>query len=255
MINQTLEKLTQMRMTVMVNEYRRQAELPSNRELSFEERMSMMVVAEWTERQNRRLKRLLRQTELRCPEACVENIDYDPHRKLDRVQIASLCALSWIRERTNLFITGKTGTGKSWIASAFGNAACRKGISVKTVRVNRLLEGLCASRSDGTWIKLLNGLKKPELLIMDDFALSTFDALQCRDMLEIVEDRCGKGSILMTAQMPVGDWHSLFEDATLADATLDRLVHNAHRIELHGPSRRTKQQAAVMDDLPAHEEL
>lgn len=250
MINQTLEQLTQLRLSVMVNEYRRQVELPATKELCFEERLSMMVDAEWLERQNRRLKRLLKAAELTCPEACIKNIDYAPIRQLDRAQLASLSDLSWIREKTNLFITGKCGTGKSWLASAFGNAACWKGMSVKTVRVNRLLQNLLTSRSDGTWTKLLKSMKKPDLLILDDFALSTFDALQCRDMLEIVDDRCGKGSILITAQMPVSGWHSLFEDATLADAVLDRLVHTARRIELHGPSRRAKQEATAATENP-----
>lgn len=250
MINQTLEKLTQMRMTVMANEYRRQTELPASRDLSFEERLSMMVDAEWLERQNRKLKRLLKQAALSCPEACLENISYAPTRKLDRAQIADMADLSWIYEKKNLFITGACGTGKSWMASAFGNAACRKGINVKTVRVNRLLQDLLAARNDGTWIKLLNSIKKPELLILDDFGLSNFDVLQCRDMLEIVDDRCARGSIIITAQLPVSGWHSLFEDATLADAILDRVVHNSLRIELYGLSMRASREEVAASENP-----
>lgn len=238
MINQTFEKLSSMRLSVMEQEYRRQTELPAMRELSFEERLAMMVDAEWLSRQNKKLFRLMKAANLRSPEACLENVDYAPSRKLERAQIARLSDLSWIKEGKNLFITGACGTGKTWLACAFGNAACRQGMKVKSVRMNRLLSDLLAARNDGSWAKLLVELKKPELLILDDFGLSPLDALHCRDLLEIVDDRYEKGSTLITAQLPVASWHGIFEDATLADAVLDRLVHNSHRIALHGPSMR-----------------
>jgi hypothetical protein len=133
---------------------------------------------------------------------------------------------------------GACGTGKTWLASAFGNAACRKGLTVQSLRMNRLLASLIHARNDGTWAKLLTSLKKPDLLILDNFGLSPLDSIHCRDLLEIVDDRYGHGSILMTAQLPVSNWHPVFADPTLADAVLDRLVHNSHRIELHGPSLR-----------------
>lgn len=236
MINQTLEKLSSMHLSVMEQEYRRQLELPSLSELSFEERLAMLVVdAEWLSRRNKKLNRLLKAANLRNPEACLEDVDYVPSRKLEKAQIARLSDLSWINEGRNLFITGACGTG-----SAFGNAACRQGIKVRSIRVNRLLSDLLTARNDGSWVKLLTEMKKPDLLILDDFGLSPFDTLHCRDLLEIVDDRYGKGSILITAQLPVSGWHGVFEDATIADAVLDRLVHNSYRIELHGPSKRSR---------------
>lgn len=238
MMNQTLEKLSAMRLSDMEQEYRRQIELPAMSELSFEERLSMLVDAEWLSRQNKKLNRLLKAANLRIPEACLEDVDYTVSRKLERAHVARLSDLSWIGEGKNLFITGACGTGKTWLASAFGNAACRQGLKVQSLRVNRLLGDLLAARNNGTWAKLLASLKKSDLLILDDFGLSPLDPLHCRDLLEIVDDRYGHGSILVTAQLPVSGWHGVFADPTIADAVLDRLVHNAHRIALHGPSMR-----------------
>lgn len=242
MIHQTLEKLSEMRLSEMEREFRRQMELPAMAELSFEERLSMLVDAEWISRENKKLSRLLKVANLRNAEACLEEVDYAVSRKLERAQIARLSDLAWIREGKNLFITGACGTGKTWLASAFGNAACRKGLKVQSVRMNRLLGDLLAARNNGTWGKLLITLKRPDLLILDDFGLSPLDTLHCRDLLEIADDRYGHGSIMITAQLPVSDWHGLFEDKTIADAVLDRLVHNAHRIALHGPSLRCNAQ-------------
>lgn len=252
MMNQTLEKLSAMRLLVMEQEFRRQMELPAMGSLSFEERLSMLVDAEWLARQNKKLRRLLKEANLRNPEACLEDVDYAVSRKLERAQIARLSDLSWIGEGRNLFITGACGTGKTWLASAFGNAACRQGLKVQSLRVNRMLGDLLAARNNGTWAKLLSSMKKPDLLILDDFGLSPLDPLHCRDLLEIVDDRYGCGSILVTAQLPVSGWHSVFEDPTIADAVLDRLVHNAHRIALHGPSMRHKPpQDGVAEDVGA----
>ena len=238
MMNQTLEKLSVMRLSAMEQEVRRQIELPAMTELSFEERLSMLVDAEWISRQNKKLHLLLKTANLRIPKAYLEDVDYRSSRKLERTQIARLSNLLWINEGRNLFITGACGTGKTWLASAFGNAACRKGLKVQSLRVNRLLGDLLAARNNGTWTKILTSLKKPDLLILDDFGLSAMDSLHCRDLLEIVDDRYGRGSILITAQLPVSDWHGVFKDPTIADAILDRLVHNAHRIALQGPSLR-----------------
>jgi DNA replication protein DnaC len=250
MINQTLEKLSAMRLSIMEQEYRRQLELPSMSELSFEERLAMMVDAEWLSRQNKKLNRLLKAANLRNPEACLEDVDYAPSRKLEKAQIARLSDLSWISESRNLFITGACGTGKTWLASAFGNAACRQGIKVKSIRVNRLLSDLLTARNDGLWAKLLTEMKKPDLLILDDFGLSPLDTLHCRDLLEIADDRYGRGSILITAQLPISRWHGVFEDATIADAVLDRIIHNSYRIELHGPSKRPRLPLGAADSNP-----
>ena len=238
MVNQTLLKLVEMHLPAMEEECRRQMELPAMSALPFEERLGLMVEAEWRDRYNAKINRLLKEAKLRCPSACLEDIDFAPERHLDKALVARLSDMSWLTERHNLFITGPCGVGKTWIASAFGNAACRLGKRVASHRVSRLLDNLRTARTNGTWGKLLTTLKKPDLLILDDFGLDRLDTIRCRDLLEIVEDRYGTGAILITAQLPVAQWHGVFEDATIADATLDRIIHNAYRIVLRGPSRR-----------------
>jgi len=238
MTNQTLNQLDELRLPAMIEEFRRQMELPAMSGLTFEERFAMMVEAEWRTRHDAKITRLLKEARLRCPSACLENIDFAAERNLDRALVARLSDMSWLADNRNLFITGPCGVGKTWIASAFGNAACRLGKRVVSHRVSRLLDHLRVARTNGSWVKMLASLKKSDLLILDDFGLDRLDAIHCRDLLEIVDDRYDSGSILITAQLPVADWHGVFEDATLADATLDRLVHNSYRIELRGPSRR-----------------
>ena len=238
MTNQTSRQLLEMRLPAMEMEFRRQYELPAMSGLSFDERFGLIVEAEWRSKYNTKIGRMLKAAKLRCPEACLEDVDFDEARKLDRSLIARLSDMSWLSEGRNLFITGATGTGKSWIASAFGNAACRMGKQVSTQRMSRLLDELRAARAGGAWAKLLSSLERPDLLILDDFGLDRLDTSHCRDILEIIEDRQGSGSIIITAQLPVAKWHEIFDDATVADAALDRIVHNAFRIELHGPSRR-----------------
>jgi DNA replication protein DnaC len=238
MVNQTISQLAQMHLPAMKEEFRRQMELPAMSELPFEERFALLVEAEWRERRNNRINRLLKAAKLRCPSACLEDVDFDVSRELDRPLMTRLSDMSWLAEHRHLFITGPSGVGKTWIASAFGNAACRLGKRVASYRVALLLDALRTARADGTWGKLLTALKKPDLLILDDFGLDRLDAIHCRDLLEITEERYGSGSVLITAQLPVAQWHGIFEDATVADATLDRLVHNAYRMELRGPSRR-----------------
>jgi len=238
MNNQTLNKLVELRLQAMAEEYRRQMELPAMSALPFEERFGLMVEAEWHDRYNAKIKRLLAAAKLRCPSASLEDIDFSVERHIDKALIARLSDMSWLSEGRNLFITGACGVGKTWIASAFGSAACRLGKRVASYRVTRLLDDLRMARGEGTWGKLLGSLKKPDLIILDDFGLDSLDATHCRDLLEIMEDRYGSGSVLITAQLPVSEWHGVFEDATVADATLDRIVHNSYRIELLGPSRR-----------------
>ena len=243
MVNQTLENLTLLRLGTMVKEYRRQSELPAMSELTFDERLAMLVDAEWLERKTRKLARLIKAADLKEPSACLEDIDYNPRRKLDKADIARLSDCTWVREGKNLIITGATGTGKTYLSSAFGNAVCRLGLSVRAFRVNRLLTDLAIGRGDGSYNKLIATLKKPDLLILDDFGLSPIDPTDCRDFLEVVDERHGVKSTLLTAQLPVSAWHAAFEDATIADAVLDRLVHSAYRIEPKGPTMRQGQPA------------
>ncbi|MCG9968386.1 IS21-like element helper ATPase IstB [Pelotomaculum terephthalicicum JT] len=236
--NQTLEKLVSMKLSSMGREYRRQLESPDTTALSFEERFGMLVDAEWTSRHNSRLTKLLRLANLRIQGACLEDLDYDPRRKLDRAYVARLADGTWIKEHRNLIVTGATGTGKTYLACAFGNSACRQGLKTKYYRVNRLLTDLAISRGDGSYNRLMRELKKTDLLILDDWGMAVLDPVSGRDLLEVVEDRFGYRSTIISGQLPVKEWHELFEDSTVADAVLDRLVHNAYRFELYGPSKR-----------------
>jgi DNA replication protein DnaC len=239
MINQTLDKLISMKLRAMEQEYRRQVELPANESLSFDERLAMIVDAEWLAKANNRLQRFLRTANLRDPSANLENINFDPKRNLDKTTIARLADCIWIKEGKNLIITGATGTGKTYLVSAFGNAACRKSLKVRSYRVNRLLTDLAIGRGNGSYNRLLDDLKKPDLLILDDFGMASLDPSACRDLLEVIDDRHGRKSIAISAQLPVAKWHGVFEDATIADAILDRVVNNAYRLELKGPSLRS----------------
>jgi len=223
---------------VMEKEYRRQLELPAMNAVAFDERLAMLVDAEWMSRQENRLKRLIKAANLREPAACLEDVDYNPQRKLDKTDIARLSNCMWIKEGKNLIITGATGTGKTYLSSAFGNAACRLGLSVRSFRVNRLLTDLSIGRGDGSYNKIITTLIKPDLLILDDFGMSPIDPAACRDFLEVIDERHGAKSVMLTAQLPVSAWHAVFDDATIADAVLDRLVHNSYRIEPKGPTMR-----------------
>jgi DNA replication protein DnaC len=245
MTNQTLDKLSGMGLSAMAQEYRRQMELPAIQALPHDERMAMLVDAQWLARANSRLKKLLREASLREPSASLEDVNYDPRRRLDKSAVARLSDCGWVREAQNLIITGATGTGKTWLSCAFGSAACRVGLKVRFYRMNRLLANLAIGHGDGSWDKILTDLKKADLLILDDFGMTMLDPASCRDLLEVIDDRQGKKSTIVSAQLPVAKWHAMFEDATIADAVLDRLVHSAHRLELHGPSLRAKDVAAV----------
>jgi DNA replication protein DnaC len=168
----------------------------------------------------------------------VMELDFGSARHLDKAQVARLADCRWVREGKNMLICGPCGTGKTFLASAFGNAACRRFLSVKSCRVSRLLVDLQVGRGDGSWSKLLRELKKPDLLILDDFGLANLETLHCRDLLEVIDDRHGVASTLVVSQLPVSSWHGIFADTTIADAVLDRLLSGAHRFELTGPSLR-----------------
>ena len=235
---QTNEKLADMKLHAMNKEFRRQMELPAMDSMDFDGRFGMLVDAQWNSRKDARFNRLLKIANLREPSANLADIDFAPSRHLKKSQIAQLSDCQWIKEGHNLIMTGACGTGKTYILSAFGHEACLRNYSVKTYRINRLLTDLAIGRGDGSYDKLMNDLKKPDLLILDDFAMQVLEPSACRDLLEVVEERYGRKAIAISAQLPVKQWFETFEDATIADAVLDRLIHNAYRIELEDPTRR-----------------
>lgn len=242
MLNQqTLQHLRALKLFGMADAFNQQLEQPSTQQLSFEERLALMVDRERTHRDNRRLQRLLRSAHFK-QQACVEEIDYQAKRGLIRSQILSLINCDWIRAHHNLHITGPTGTGKSWLACAFGQAACRQGLSVRYQRTGRLLDELRIARGDGSYSKLLRQLARLDLVILDDFALKPLSQTERHDLLEIIEDRHDARSTIITSQLPIGSWHNYFNDPTVADALLDRLLTNAHRLELKGESLRKNRQ-------------
>jgi DNA replication protein DnaC len=236
----TLEKLHTLRLTAMVKAYEEQLALPDVETLSFDERLGLMVDRELTERENRRLTTRLRKAKLRHRGA-IEDIDYRHRRGLDKVLLTQLAAGTWLREHLNVLITGPTGIGKSWIACALAQKACRDGFSAHYVRVPRFLRELTIARGDGSYHKLLASLAKTDLIVLDDFGSGQLSDEHRRDLLEILEDRYGLRSTLVTSQFPVERWHDVLGDPTLADAILDRLVHNAYKLNLEGESMRKKQ--------------
>ena len=237
LINQTLEHLRNLKLTAMAQALEEQMEQLRSFDLSFEERLSLLVMHEITDRENRRLQRLLKTARLK-QSACIEDIDYRHPRGLDKSMMATLASTDWIRRGANVHLTGQTGTGKSWLACALGQTACRQGLPVRYERVPRLLENLRLSRGDGSYGKKLQQIAKVDLLILDDFGLKPLTAPEKHDLLEIIEDRHGLRSTLVTSQLPIKTWHEYLGDPTVADALLDRLLNNAHRLELRGESLR-----------------
>jgi len=241
--NHTLELLNRLKLPGMVAAFSQQLDQPDTHSLSFEERLALLVDRELTYRGDRRLQRLLQLARLR-QSACVEDIDYKHKRGLERSQISTLVSCDWVRSGQNLHITGPTGTGKSWLACAFGHQACRQGLGVRYERLPRLLEQLRVARGDGSYQKRLTSLAKSDLLILDDFGLKPLSQGERHDLLEVIEDRHARHSTLITSQLPIAHWHQYLgqDDPTVADALLDRLLSQAHRLELKGESMRKQKQ-------------
>jgi DNA replication protein DnaC len=239
LIHPTLDQLRTLRLTGMVKALEEQMQMPDIDSLSFEQRLGLMADREITERQNRHLKTRLRKANLR-QSASVEDIDYRHPRGLDKALVAKLQSCDWIKEHHNLIITGPTGTGKTFLACALAHKACREGFSALYVRIPRLLQDLSISKGDGRYGKLLTSISKINLLLLDDWGMSKITSEQSRDLLEIIDDRHALRSTLITSQFPVDHWHELIEDPTLADAILDRVIHDAYKINLKGESMRKK---------------
>lgn len=233
----TLDRLIALGLTGMAKAFDDQRRLPDVASLPFEDRLAIMIDREVVERQNKSLATRLKFAGLRQA-AVAEDIDLTTPRGLDRTLVTSLVAGDWIERKLNLLIIGPTGVGKSWIACALGHKACRDDRSVLYHRLPRLLEALALARGDGRYGRLLTRLARVQLLILDDWGLAPMTAEQRRDLLEIVDDRHGRASTIVTSQVPVERWHDVIGDPTLADAILDRLIHNAHRLDLKGESMR-----------------
>lgn len=241
MLNQpTLEQLRALKLNGMAQAFQRQLEHPPTHQLPFEERFGLLVEAEQTHRNQTRVQRLLKQAQCKQP-ACVADLDYRAARGLDKSMLARLATCDWIRQHLNLLLTGPTGTGKSWIACAFAHAACQQGLSARYERLPRLLELLRIAHGDGSYHKRLAQLGRLDLLILDDFGLKPLSQAERHDLLEVIEERHLTRSTIITSQLPVSDYHAYLQDPPLADALLDRLLHNAYRLELKGTSLRKQQ--------------
>lgn len=238
LIEPTLEKLNALRLTAMSAAWIAQQKDPQIGALSFDERLTLLVDAEYMARDNRRIARLLKEAGLRIPNACVEDVRASPQRGLDKSMLRQLASCVWIGEHLNVLITGLTGVGKSYLASALGQAACRKGLRVAYRRLPRLFDELALARVDGTLARVLARLAKADLLILDDLGLGTLKEAQRHDLLEVLEDRYGRASTIITSQLEVKNWHEWIGEPTIADAILDRVVHNAYKLVLTGPSGR-----------------
>lgn len=248
MLNQqTIEQLRALKLTGMLEALEQQQAQPEMHELCFEQRLAMLVEREYFHRESRRLARLLKEARLRVA-ACVEDIDYRHPRGLEKPRMAALAQCDWVRQAQNLCLTGPTGCGKTWLACALGNQACRQGLSVRYLRLPHLLEQLRIAHGDGSYPRLMSRLLKTDLLILDDWGIHKLTAAQRHDLLELIEDRHGRRSTLIAGQLPVEHWHEYIGEATLADAILDRLLHGAHRLALYGESMRRRTAEQDHDD-------
>lgn len=235
--NRTLTQLRALRLTTMAEAYENQLLQPKLHEFGFDERLAMLVDQEQNERESRKLKRLIRDAAL-PDRASLEDIEFRPDRGLEKQIVANLSSCEWIKRQLNVIILGATGVGKTWLASAFGNQACRLRLPVMFYRASDLYEAISTSSLDGSLAKLKVSLERPSLLIIDDFGLGNLTSPISQVLLDVIDHRVRTGSLLITSQYPTNQWHDFFPDKTLADAILDRVVHQSHCLTLKGESMR-----------------
>lgn len=235
---QTLEKLRALRLEGMIQALEEQRQQKNIVQLDFEERLALLVERQWLWKENRGLALRLRNAQLKISTATVEDLDYRPSRGLKRAQIEQLRASDWIKNHRNCLITGPTGTGKTWVACALGHQACRDGYRTIYYYAPKLFRALETAQADGSLISFLKRLARAPLIIVDDLGISSVSGKLYRQFLEILDDRHGYGATMITSQFPVAQWHEVIADPTVADAILDRVVHNAYRLEFGGKSLR-----------------
>ena len=245
--HQTVEKLQTMKLYGMAEAFHSQLETTDAGQLSFEERFALLVDQQWLWKENRALARRLRFAHLK-ERGVIEDIDYQHPRGLDRKLMRTLANSEWVRQHQNVLLFGPTGIGKSWLGCALAQKACRDGFSVLHRRTSELFRELAVAHADGTIGRLLLRLSRVDVLLLDDFAMAPLKDTERRDFLEICDDRYQRRSLILTSQMPLAHWHEQIGDPTVADSILDRLVHNAHRIELRGDSMRKKKHKPVEED-------
>lgn len=234
----TLDKLNQLHLDGMANAWLEQHKDAKIGALGFDDRFGLLVDAETLHRENRRLRRLQREAKLKIPSACIEDVDYPAQRQLDKAAIRQLANCRWVQQAQTVAITGATGTGKTYLACALANHACRKGFSAMYRRATRFFDELALARADGSYPRVLARIARVDVLVLDDWGMAPIRDAERREMLEILDDRCTSKATVMTSQITTEKWHDLVGDPTTADAICDRLLHNAHRIALKGPSRR-----------------
>lgn len=249
LVEQTLEKLDVMRLHGMAKALRQWLEQPKEKDVAPADLVGFLADAEWLYRENRKLDIRLRNAKLKQP-ACVEDIDYSHARGLSKSVVLDLATSRWAQAHQNIILTGPTGVGKSYLACALAQKACRDGFTVIYRRATRLFDELAQARGDGTYPHLLRRLANAQVLILDDFGLESLGAQQRKELLEVLDDRYKTSSTIVTSQLEPKDWHSVIGDATLADAICDRLVHNAHRLKLGGDSIR-KMEGLTSEKKPA----
>jgi DNA replication protein DnaC len=240
MLNQpTMEKLHTMKLYGMADAFRTQLETTESHQLSFEERFALLVDHQWLWKENRALGRRLRAAKLK-QRALIEDVDYQHPRGLDRKLLRTLASSGWVRQKLNIVFSGPTGIGKSWLACALAQKACRDGFSVLHKKTSELFRELAIAHADGSLGRMLFRLAQIDVLVLDDFAMAPLKDSERRDFLEVCDDRYQRRSMILTSQMPVTHWHEQIGDPTIADSILDRLLHNAYRLELNGESIRKK---------------
>ena len=232
------EKLTSLKLYGMANALEEYAKSEAFNDMDFEEQLSMLLEQETIYRHNRQLKRLITMAKLRYLDACIEDIKFNAQRGINKHLLIELSKMDWVRNKRNMIITGATGTGKTYIACAVGNSACRQNVKTLYTRQHKLMSELRISRATGEYVKLIDRLSKVELLIIDDWGMSSLNDDQRRDLLEITENRYNLRSTIIATQFPIDKWHSLIGDPTIADAVCDRLIHNAYKLKLAGESMR-----------------